>query len=242
LSRARAARVVHGTSGLLLRRVPFGESDLVVTFLTEALGRVSAIARAARQSQRRFGGSLEALHTLHLRLEERPGSELMVLTEASITAVRSGLLADLERMQAAGRALGWVRDAVPPRVREPALWSAAQALLDDLAAPPSDANAPRARLAAFGLELLGCCGWALDLERCVACGGACPEGQAALVDPRRGGLVCRACGGAPLLLSGPARARLAAVARGGSRQIAEADAALALGLVEAALAAHVGIE
>ncbi len=241
MSRTRAAPVAHVTSALLLRRVPVGESDLVVTFLTEKLGRVSAIARAARKSQRRFGGALEALHTLQLRLEERPASELMVLAEASISTVRSGLLADLGRMQIAGRALGWVRDVTPPRVREPSLWSATQALLDDLAGANATTSAG-ARLAAFGLELLGCCGWALDLERCVACGGACPEGQAALVDPRRGGLVCRSCGGAPLLLSGIARRRLAAVARGASRQVVDEDAALALGLVEAALSAHVGIE
>jgi len=241
LSRARTTRVVHDTAALLLRRVPVGESDLVVTLLTETLGRVSAIARAARRSQRRFGGSLEALHTLRVRLEERTGSELMVLVEARIATVRSGLLGDLERMQIAGRALGWVRDAVPPHLREPSLWSATLALLDDLGNLQAAPSAP-ARLAAFGLELLGGCGWALDLDRCVACGGACPEGQAATIDPRRGGLVCRACGGARLRLPGPARTRLAPAARGASRRVADDDAAVALALVEAALAAHVGIE
>ena len=47
------------TSAIVLRRVAYGEADLVVTLLGLDTGRVSALARAARKSSRRFAGGLE---------------------------------------------------------------------------------------------------------------------------------------------------------------------------------------
>ncbi|MBN2195813.1 MAG: DNA repair protein RecO [Polyangiaceae bacterium] len=230
----------HDTRALLLRRVPVGESDLVVTLLTEDLGRVSALARSARKSQRRFGGVLEPLHTLRARLEERGDAELMVLCEVRLEAPRSSLLGDLECLRVGGRALGWVRDASPPRAPEPAIWDATISFLDDLALPEPPGG-PDGLLASLGLSLLLACGWALDLEVCVGCGKRCPEGRPAMVDPQRGGLVCRACGGARLRLPGPVRSRLASTARGALRSVSADDAPIALELVEQALAAHLGI-
>jgi DNA repair protein RecO (recombination protein O) len=56
-----------------------------------------------------------------------------------------------------------------------------------------------------------------------------------MIDPARGGLVCRACGGARLRISGAARGRIA------SGSIAPGDVDLALDLVERALSAHAGV-
>jgi DNA repair protein RecO (recombination protein O) len=224
----------------LLKRVEYGDADLVLTLFTEKLGRVSALARSARRSQRRFGGSLEPLHTLEVRLEDRPKNELSVLREARIVTARTALTQSLERMKAAGRALGWVRSAAPAHTPEPELWVALEALLDELGVPGG--VAPDLALAASGLHVLGALGWGLDFERCVRCGKPCPPENAALVDPARGGLVCRSCGGARQKLDANTRERLARAALSGDPRVLEADdAGVALALVEAVLAAHAGI-
>jgi DNA repair protein RecO (recombination protein O) len=224
----------------LLKRVEYGDADLVLTLFTEKLGRVSALARSARRSQRRFGGSLEPLHTLEVRLEDRPKNELSVLREARIVTARTALTQSLERMKAAGRALGWVRSAAPAHTPEPELWVALEALLDELGVPGG--VAPDLALAASGLHVLGALGWGLDFERCVRCGKPCPPENAALVDPARGGLVCRSCGGARQKLDANTRERLARAALSGDPRVLEADdAGVALALVEAVLAAHAGV-
>jgi DNA repair protein RecO (recombination protein O) len=224
----------------LLKRVEYGEADLVLTLFTEKLGRVSVLARSARRSQRRFGGSLEPLHTLEVRLEDRPKNELSVLREARIVTARTVLTQSLERMNAAGRALGWVRSAAPAHTPEPELWVALEALLDELGVPGG--VPPDLALAASGLHLLGALGWGLDFERCVRCGKPCPPENAALVDPARGGLVCRSCGGARQKLDANTRERLARAALSGDPRVLEADdAGVALALVEAVLAAHAGV-
>lgn len=238
--RARSHESAYTTRALLLKRVEYGDADLVLTLFTEKLGRVSALARSARRSQRRFGGALEPLHTLEVRLEDRQKSELSVLREARIVTARRALTESLERMKAAGRALGWVRSAAPAHTPEPELWTLLEALLDELGR--KDAVAPNLALAATGLSMLGALGWGLDLERCVRCGKPCPPESPALVDPTRGGLVCRSCGGARKRLDPEVRRRLGRAAESGDPRALDAgDAELALGLVEAVLEAHAGV-
>lgn len=229
------------TRAFLLRRVDYGETDLVVTLLTEALGRVSAIARGARRSRKRFGGTLEPMHTLTVRFDDRAHAELGVLREASIERARLNLTGNLRKMEAAGRALGWVRRALPPRTPEPEVLQALEALLDRLD-DGTGASEPRLHLTEFGLRLLAAVGWGLDLNRCVSCGKPCENGRSALVDAARGGLICRACGGAKLALAGGARARLALAAAGQAGALHAGDVEAGLDLVEQALRAHMGFD
>jgi len=216
---------------LLLRRVEYGGSDLVIWFFTETLGRVSALARSARKSARRFGGALEPFHGLRIDIDEPTSGDLFVLREAALDVTRVFLTSALDRMDAAGRALAWVRIASPPRTAEPDVWRELTVLLDRL---NSETSEPRLALAEQGLRLLGAFGWGLDLERCVKCGRPCEEGRSAYVDPVRGGLVCRACGSARIRLAGATRERLATLS------LAPEDVDVALDLVEETLKAHAG--
>lgn len=232
MSRARTARSSRHTLALLLRRVEHGESDLVLSLFTEELGKVPVLARGARKSRKRFGGVLEPFQTIRVHLDEPVSGELFALREASLEVTRLHLTADLDAMDAAGRALGWVRAASPVRTPEPEVWTAIAKLLDRL-----DARGdvpPRLVLAEQGLSLLAAFGWGLELERCVRCGKPCEPGRAAMFDPVRGGLVCRSCGGASTRLTGALRARIAA----GS--LAPGDVDVTLDLVEKALKAHAG--
>jgi len=158
---------------------------------------------------------------------------LFLLRDATIATMHAALTSDLGRMDAAGRALSWVRTAAPPRTEEPAVWAALERLMDRLdAAEPTN---PHLVLAEEGLKLLAAFGWGLELGVCVRCGRPCEPGRAAMIDAERGGLVCRSCGGARFKLNGAARARLAA------GTLLPEDVALTLDLVERALRTHVGV-
>lgn len=232
MKRGRTSQRAHRTLALLLRRIEHGESDLVISFFTESLGRVSALARGARKSARRFAGTLEPFHTLRIDVDEPSTGDLFLLREAMLDAPRIALTSSLDRMDAAGRALAWVRVAAPPRTAEPEVWKEVTALLDRL---NDDANVnARLVLAEQGLRLLVAFGWGLDLERCVKCGKPCEPGRSAFVDPVRGGLVCRSCGSARMKLPGPTRERLATLS------LVPEDVDAALDLVERTLKAHAG--
>jgi DNA repair protein RecO (recombination protein O) len=238
---SRKASARHSSEALLLRRVEYGETDLVLTLLTQKLGKVSALARGARKSSKRFGGVLEPMHTLAIELDERPGAELFTLLEAKLQVPRSRLLGSLSALEAAGKALSWARRAAPPRTPEAEPYAVLSTLLDRLNTGAGSEPAGIA-LAEAGLCLLSAFGWGIDFERCVRCGRQALREQSASVDAVRGGLICRSCGGARLRVSATARARMARAAAGETGVLTQAEAVDALTIVEAALGAHAGIE
>lgn len=195
------------------------------------------MVRGARRSTKRFGGALEPLHELVLVLKDK-GKELCVLEEAKIGRARQGLTSDLDAMEAAGRALRWVRHLCPARTPEPAAWASLASLLDLLDARPTAAVIQR-HLAVFGLGLLADVGYALDFERCVRCGKPCPEGRSAFIDAAGGGLVCMSCGGARRTID----ADLRALARRAQAQdpdlvLTSAQASELVTIAEEAMSAH----
>ena len=109
-------------------------------------------------------------------------------------------------------------------------------LLDALDDPSR--GAPEPQLATGGLRILADIGFALVLDRCVRCGRPCPLDAPACLDPLFGGLVCRACGGARLVVKSDLRTRIDSAAAGDDRALRIEDARIVIDLVDAVIAAH----
>jgi DNA repair protein RecO (recombination protein O) len=222
----------------LLKKVAYRESDLMLVLFSEQYGKVTVGARGAQNSRKRFGGSLEPIHTLDVELSQASG-ERFQLRSSQILKPRLNLTQRLERLEGAGRALGWVRAGSMEREPEPLVWKLLVALLDDLDREGT-VHVTRA-LASAGLSLLAAWGWGLELQSCVSCGRLCPANKPAWVDASRGGLICSACGGARVRIEPEQRLRLTAALQGHSDALQDADAALGLKLTETALGAHADI-
>ena len=184
-------------AAIVLRTVAYGESDVIAHLLVRGRGRVSAFARGARSSRRRFGGALEPFQLVEVLLAERSGQELWMLREASVAEAYPGLREDLHRIAHAGYAAELAHELSRPAEPADELFALLAEFLHRLAAGP----ATSARLRA--LEL--------------------PWGKAAF-DAGAGGLACARCAhpGALLLTPG-ARAALAQLQRAG---LSAADAPL----------------
>ncbi len=222
----------------MVRTVPYGESDVVATALTLAEGKVALMVRGARRGARRVGGAMEPFHTVRLAYDDQ-GGEVSPLREAEIVRVRAGILGRLEAVEAAGVALRWVRHLCPPRTPEPSAYATLVAFLDALDDPSTD---PRRELAAASLRLLSDVGYALEFERCVRCGKPCPQDRPGAFDPARGGLVCRACGGAGRVVSAELRAMAVRLQAGEGGELTSSQADAMIALVDAAMAAHAGFD
>ncbi len=234
------------SEALVVRTVEVGETDVVATLVTEQAGKVSLVVRGARRGSRRVGGALEPVHTIGVLFEDK-GAELCTLKEARIVRLRSAVVANLDALDAAGVALRWARHLFPPRTVEPAGWRVLVDLLDwldetDGPGASAERPPPRSELARAGLAMLAAVGYALEFGQCVVCGRVCPEGRAAFIDPARGGLVCRACGGSHSVLTAEVRAAARALSAGGPAALDDRLAQGVLDLVERAMAAHTGFE
>lgn len=245
-NKQKAARVAQGEKlaleSLGQKRRPFEpllkEIDLVVTLFTAGFGKVQALARGARNSRKRFGGSLEPIHTLDVDLDEPKRGDLFELRAATVSIPRVHLSQDLDKLQAVGKVLGWLRQALPERHREIELWELTVGLLDALES--RDATDTDTALATFGLHFLGLLGWGLDFESCVKCGKECPQGKPGTISASRGGLVCTSCGGAKTRLDAAARVHMGEASRG-AYTLEPNEAGIALRLVEEALASHANL-
>ena len=94
-------RVSHTTEAIVLRAFPYGESDKIVSFLTEDHGKVSGIAKGAKRSRKRFANSLEPLSFVELRFQERQQNGLAFLLSADLRCGFKKLKANLETIAAA---------------------------------------------------------------------------------------------------------------------------------------------
>lgn len=229
-ARAISERVT--SPALLIRRTSLRDSDLIVGLFSEQCGAVSAVARGARRTSKRFS-ALEPMHLLSITVELSRGRELGTLKEASVARPRIGLTSSLAAMEAAGTALRWLRLAAPSLTPEPLLWHEINALLDALDEPDA---APGAQLAAAGIRMLAASGWALQLSACVRCSTACPQRARVMVDIAAGGVVCTRCGGGTIQLSSRDRHAIVGLERAG--RLDDRAAASALRLVRLAFDAH----
>jgi DNA repair protein RecO (recombination protein O) len=192
------------TSAILLRAIPYREADRVVTLLGRATGRLSAIARGARRSLRRFGGGLGLGARGEAVLRERPNSELEVLESFEVLDGRSGLGVDLGRTAHAGYAAELCDRLCATGQAEPEVFDWLDRFLGLLEI--RGANAERTRV--FELGLFGRLGFGPNLGSCVACGLHEMGEQVVRFDPEQGGILCATCARRGTLLFPPARRAL----------------------------------
>jgi DNA repair protein RecO (recombination protein O) len=192
------------TDALLLRATDYRDADRIVTLFTRDAGKLSAVARGARSSKRRFAGSLEPYSVIRVELEETRG-ELLTLKRAELTLPFVHLLAELDRMEAAAGALALLREAHAPRVVDQDLFVAA---VQYLTVVDHEGDPQRSLLLMFALRVLASMGIAPRLSQCGRSGVHVPADKSAYFDPTLGAVVARKFGGGPFLLSAGSRARL----------------------------------
>jgi DNA repair protein RecO (recombination protein O) len=189
------------TPAIVLGAVNYADADRIVTLLGRDTGRVSALARAARKSQRRFAGGLGLGSVGTAVLKERPGSELSTLERFDASETFVGLGADVARMAHGAYVVELTGKLCAPHQVEPAVYDGLLAFLRHLDRDGASAE----RLRVFELSVLRTLGFGPVVATCAVCGGARFAGRDAADvgfrwDPDLGGAVCLACarGGRPL--------------------------------------------
>jgi len=174
--------------------VDLGERDRILRLLTADLGRVSAVARGARGSRKRFAGAMDSGALIAASL--RPGrGELWVLDVATLLEGRSGARQDLHRLSLLAYAVELCSSLARQEHPEPKLFGLlemAALLIDAMTGPPGSAF--RAGLEAKALTFAGL---TPSLRACVACGeeaGSVDGAGEVSFAPLRGGVLHSTCG------------------------------------------------
>jgi DNA repair protein RecO (recombination protein O) len=86
----------YSTPAIVLRKVDFGDYDLVITFFTLQEGKITAIAKSAKKSTKRFAGILELFSALNVVYSTGRRKGLPILQEATLkypfSSIRTSML------------------------------------------------------------------------------------------------------------------------------------------------------
>jgi DNA repair protein RecO (recombination protein O) len=188
--------VALDTEALLLRSVDFGESDRIVHLLTADAGRLTAIAKGARRSQRRFPGTLDVFNHLAIGARVRPRASMAFLERAKLLDPFLGLRTDPARYALASFLTEMLDRLSPEGIRGPEAEGLFRYATESLGLLERVRPTPTLRVL---LELRGfdALGLRPELGRCVRCGRV--PGEQIARDHRvhfhvpDGGIVCSAC-------------------------------------------------
>jgi DNA repair protein RecO (recombination protein O) len=192
------------TPALVLRTRPYGESDRIVTLITERYGKLAGIAKGAKNSRRRFAGTLEPFVHVRAVFRHRPSSDLVFMVRCELLRELRTFTRDLDRYAAGSYVLELTDRMVLGRESGRDVY---QLVHDTLMFLDGGAECDPV-LRAFELHLLAASGYAPALDRCRGCGQPA-DGIALYLAATRGGFVCRSCviPGEPLRAVSPSTAR-----------------------------------
>ncbi len=206
----------YAMRALVLRKTKLGETDTIVTLLSEEGRQVRAVAKGMRKPGSRFSGRLEPFVTSDLLLHT--GRSLDIVTEAETVTVRPLLREDLDRTMAASVVTD-VLDKISVEGQDASrIFGLGQATLDVI--ETADPSAQKRTVTAFLLKAMALHGLMPELETCAMCASDVTGGSAFSMSA--GGVLCPECGDATqvpfsdegrLLLLAMLRATMAEVVR-----------------------------
>jgi DNA repair protein RecO (recombination protein O) len=177
---------------ILIRRLDYGDYDLIITFLTQHQGKITSIAKSAKRSTKRFAGALELFSLLDIVVSRKRGRGLPILTEASLAQPLSNIRSDINKTAYASYWAELVNASLEDDKPQPSVF---QLLTYVLKAMDANYMPDEVLSILFQMRLLTISGLCPNLSFCCTCHSDMVDaGQHAInIDLAKGGLVCESC-------------------------------------------------
>ena len=183
---------VRNTQAILLRRISYGDNDLIVTLFTPEAGKLTVIAKSAKKSRKRFPGILELFSLLTVVYSQRQRSKMPLLNEAVLKDAFIHIRADILKTAYAGYWVELINFWLPECRQEPQLY---RLLKETLSALDQSRLSTAVLSIYFQMKFLNIAGLTPNLDTCCLC-----QTQTEGLQPRRievslgdGGVVCCNC-------------------------------------------------
>lgn len=180
------------TPAIMLRRIEFGDYDIIITFFTLNQGKVSVIAKSAKKSTKRFSGILELFSALDIVYGSARGKGLPVLKEAMLKQPFLKIRADIKKTAYASYWAELINEWMEKSEKQPNLYYLLKYVLGEL----DFDHTPEAVLSIlFQMRFMAISGHSPNLKQCSICKTQLEGIKKAKIifDLARGGLVCDNC-------------------------------------------------
>jgi DNA repair protein RecO (recombination protein O) len=187
------------TQALVLRSVDFSESDRILHLLVPEIGRVTVMAKHARKSMRRFGGTLDLFNHLAVEIERKRPGLMSRIDKARLVHSFTPLRSDPRRFALACYLLEMLDRLAPEGGREDDMRRLFGFALDGLGWLARGEPDLRVQVL-LEIRTLDALGLRPELRRCVRCGREAAGGRGPGPGDGRvdfhvpeGGPLCGAC-------------------------------------------------
>ncbi|MBU4484867.1 DNA repair protein RecO [bacterium] len=175
------------TDSIILKKIPYGESDLIVTFFGYDDGKMTGFAPRAAKSSKRFGGALDIGSLSRISFIQK-NSEMVRLEEATNIVPLLGMKKSLKRIAAASYALELAEAFLQPHQASHDKFE----LLSKFLGHCNDFEPNEMLIASFEIKILALSGYKPSLGKCVICGNFVEKKEAYFLY-EHGGVVCEDC-------------------------------------------------
>ena len=183
---------VFSTPAILLRRLDYGDFDLILTFLSLERGKISLIAKAAKKSTKRFAGVLELFSLVEAVASKGKRRGLPVLQEATLISPFSTIRSDIRKTAYASYWCELLNNWVEENQKQAPLYYLLKHALSQL-----DSGAPAAAEISifFQMRLLNLCGYSPSLRQCGRCRKKMEtiRSHQIVFDIAKGAILCHEC-------------------------------------------------
>lgn len=194
---------VFTTPAILLRRIDYGDYDLILTFLSLQRGKISLIAKSAKKSTKRFAGTLELFSLIELVGNTGRRGGLPVLQEAARISPYSAIRSDIKQTAYASYWCELIYNWLEENEKQAQIYYLLKYVLGEL---DSGAPTPAELSVLFQMRLLYHSGHRPNLSECANCHKNLEtiDTQQVIFDVTRGAILCQDCisgSGGPIRLS-----------------------------------------
>ncbi len=180
------------SQAIILRTVDYGDSDKIVTLFTSGYGKVAVIAKGAKKSIKRFGGTLELFSFVDVVWSRGQRKGLPILKEATVIKPFDRIRTDIFKTAYASYWSELIYKWMEAGQRH---YSSFELLSHALCCLDKDEIDDDVLSIFFQAKFLAFCGFSPNLERCSLCQKPLDNfsGKSVGFSFKKGGIVCSEC-------------------------------------------------
>ncbi len=177
------------TEAVVLSKLNYGDTSLIVSLFTRELGKISAILKGARSPKSKIGMKVDPINYIEVVFYNKNTRELQIISSADIIKHYSKTKEDLEKLKFAYAIIELIKNLTPEHEQNIRLFNGLVRIFALLESSPEKANLIFAR---FFLFLLSELGYEVQLDKCASCGRTELNGMQ-LSYNFTSGLLCEQC-------------------------------------------------
>ncbi len=151
------------TTAIVLRSQKYGDTSKIVTLYTREFGKVSVVAKGAREVKSKFGGALESFAKVKAVFYKTPEPGLYLLGKSELIDSNARILDSLEKLECAVEAIEIILRAMHDEEENPQMFDLLSEVLGSFSILKIDSGA-RLVLFAFYLRFAKLSGFSIDLD------------------------------------------------------------------------------